>query len=282
MATNIRMNKNIRYKNLLKSKAYKFALKKAHDKVSSIIDNKRFAIEYFPNFPSYINLPTLYEEDFSDLTTYTEHTEEFVTIYNSSNNSGFSYIINSYFIHLIFFAFAFIIPVLFNVNLSPEKLILPSSTKEIALNTLSESSQDVPEMIVIPNLAINTTVSRSNYKNGSWAESENSASYDQESASLNTTRGHTLIFAHAKTGLFSNLLNISSKDSIFILGSSNKLYEYNVSGIETVDPSEVYKMESLGDHNLTLITCQGEDDKYRLLVKATLRSDYKVQPEEVI
>ena len=49
---------------------------------------------------------------------------------------------------------------------------------------------------------------------------------------------------------------------------SEGVYIYKVKQIQYIDPVDVQKVTSIGDHNLTLFTCEGFDDKYRLVVKA--------------
>lgn len=123
-----------------------------------------------------------------------------------------------------------------------------------------------PVRIVIPSSDIDISVTQSEIKDGYWETSENTASYGLGSAYPGQV-GNSVIFAHARQGLFYNLKELEKSDLIYVL-TSKRWYGYKVSDIKTVFPDQVEVISPTKEERLTLYTCSGFADKKRLIVVA--------------
>lgn len=151
-------------------------------------------------------------------------------------------------------------------------IIYASDSTSPIVNQIDLSKQKVemnerPEVLYIPSQNIKANVKLGAIKNGTWELEEDYAMYAQGSSTLSSEFGNVIIYAHAKKELFMNL-----KDTIIgsnvIVYSSDKLYEYEIIEKELILPSEVNEIKKIGPHHLTLFTCDGPDDEYRLVVRA--------------
>lgn len=136
--------------------------------------------------------------------------------------------------------------------------------------------QEVPLRVTIPSVGINLDIVQSGIENGTWVVPEKSAGFAQGSSFLDQEHGNSIIFAHARYQMFRNLLDIKPNAEITIIGTDN-LYVYKVSSVEKILPDEIDKLESYGENHLTLFTCEGINDEYRLLVKAKRIDTYSLK-----
>lgn len=123
-----------------------------------------------------------------------------------------------------------------------------------------------PLRIVIPILSIDLPVVEANAINGYWELSETSASHGVGSANPGAI-GNTVVFAHAREGLFLPLKNIKKDNLIYIL-TKDRWYRYKVTDIKFVDPNQIEVIAPTSDETLTLFTCSGFLDNKRLIVTA--------------
>ncbi len=142
------------------------------------------------------------------------------------------------------------------------------------------SYSEYPLRIIIKNKDINTLIEPAKLENGTWSISENKANFGVESGYLDSPFGNIIIFAHARKNLFKNLKTVDIGDEITIIGDNN-YYTYKVVKKEKILPEEVNKAKSIGDTNLSLFTCDGNDDEYRLLIKAVKISKNELPNKEV-
>lgn len=139
--------------------------------------------------------------------------------------------------------------------------IKPDSSFEIV-----PSVQKTPTRIIVPTLKIDLPITRSRLINGYWEVSKNTASFGDGSAPPGTN-GNTVIFAHAKEGMFLPLKNITYGKDVYIL-TSDTWFHYRVDEIREVNPTDVYVVKKTDDERLTLFTCDGFLDQKRLVVIA--------------
>ncbi len=170
-----------------------------------------------------------------------------------------------------------ITPHVTEAHIEIERLV---NVNEINLS-VSPTVNEKPLRITIPSRGINIKVEESAVENGTWAVPEHSAGYAGGSALLDEEHGNSIIFAHARNGLFRDLLGIRDSDEITVIGTEN-IYKYKVTSIEKILPDEIDKIKSFGGHNLTLFTCEGWNDEYRLLVKAKRIDTYSLNSSEII
>jgi LPXTG-site transpeptidase (sortase) family protein len=130
----------------------------------------------------------------------------------------------------------------------------------------SKTLENIPVKILIPNADIDLKVTPSKVVDGYWELSETTASYGLGSG-LPGSKSNTVIFAHAREGLFYNLKDVKLKDTIYVF-SKNKWYQYKVNKIIAIFPDQKEVIEPTKKETLTLYTCTGFNDEKRLVVTA--------------
>lgn len=128
------------------------------------------------------------------------------------------------------------------------------------------SPQDLPEKIIIPSIAMDIGIKPAKVVGGTWEIFDETASFGLGSAPPGQ-KGNTVIFAHAKRGLFAPLRNIKKDAPIYILTPVG-WYSYQVTEIKTVSPKQVEVLLPTEEETLTLYTCSGFADTKRLVVHA--------------
>ena len=123
-----------------------------------------------------------------------------------------------------------------------------------------------PGRIIIPSQRINLSVVEANVVNGYWEISETTASHGVGSANPGEI-GNTVIFAHAREGLFLPLKDVKENDEIIVL-TKERWYRYEVKEIKDVDPNQTEVIAPTTDETLTLYTCSGFLDNKRRIVLA--------------
>lgn len=129
-----------------------------------------------------------------------------------------------------------------------------------------EIKGDSPVRIVIPSAKIDVSVVEAPIIDGFWETATDSASFGLGSAYPSET-GNTVIFAHARQGLFENLRLTKKEDMIYIFTKS-RWYAYKTKEIKSVLPNQVEVVSPTLDKTLTLYTCDGYRDTYRLVIVA--------------
>lgn len=152
------------------------------------------------------------------------------------------------------------------LTLFPQESI--STEPILADTTFSQSSAEdqIPTRIIIPSVSIDLPITIAPLKNGYWIPSETTASFG-EGSSLPTGNSNTVIFAHAREGLFLPLRNVKVQDTVYVM-TANSYVSYTIDTITEVKPTDVYTVKPTDDKRLTLFTCSGFLDQKRLLVVA--------------
>lgn len=127
-----------------------------------------------------------------------------------------------------------------------------------------KESMQPPLRVVIPSLQINIPVVEAKIINGYWELSQTTASHGIGSANPGEI-GNTVIFAHARKGLFLPLKDIKKNSDIYIL-TKDRWYRYTVSQINEVLPQNTEVIKPTEEETLTLFTCTGFMDSKRLIV----------------
>jgi len=131
-------------------------------------------------------------------------------------------------------------------------------------------AQQSPNRIVIPSLNINLPVKEAKIVSGFWEVFPDSAGFGLGSAYPDET-GNTVIFAHARQGLFLPLKEIKTGESVLVL-TADAWYSYTVAEIKEVLPSQTEVIGPTDSSILTLYTCSGYADSKRLIVTAVKNS----------
>lgn len=129
-----------------------------------------------------------------------------------------------------------------------------------------DNASEPPSRVVIPNVSIDLKVTESAVKDGYWEVSETNASHGMGSANPGKT-GNSVIFAHARTGLFYNLKDVEKNDIVYVF-TQKRWFAYKVTNIQSVYPDQVEVIAPTKDQTLTLYTCTGYSDEKRLIVTA--------------
>ncbi len=151
---------------------------------------------------------------------------------------------------------------------SPRYLQVPSRNP-IVINPIlytAKLNADTPNRIVIPAIAIDLPVVKAPVVNGYWQLSDTTASYGEGSGHPGMP-GNTVIFAHARVGLFYNLKDAKVGNVIYVY-TQHKKYIYTVSKISAVYPNQTDVIAPTKTDTLTLYTCTGFYDQQRLIVTA--------------
>ena len=153
------------------------------------------------------------------------------------------------------------------------------SDNDIILTQKIVETEENPVKIFIPKIKVNLDVVMGKIIDGTWDLNDYSALYAEGSSPLSTQYGNSIIYAHSRPGLFGGLKDLEFTDLIFVTGE-NKTYVYEVISKEHILPNEIEKIKVAGSHQLTLFTCDGPYDKFRLLVKAKKVNEFTGQYDE--
>lgn len=174
------------------------------------------------------------------------------------NQSIINKLVGLLFITVALFVLMFKLPVQKPIDKSP--IVINSKLLE------SKQIENIPVRIIIPKTDIDLKVIPAQIVNGYWELSETTASYGLGSGHPKHA-SNTVIFAHARKGLFYNLKNVKTGDSIYVF-TKNKWYRYKVNKITAVYPNETEVIQPTKKETLTLYTCTGFSDEKRLVVTA--------------
>jgi len=138
----------------------------------------------------------------------------------------------------------------------------------ISLKVISKKDKKPlpPERIIIPALNIDIMVKESKIVNGYWEVFSDSAGFGLGS-SYPDEKGNQVIFAHAREGLFLPLRNAKIGQNVLIF-TKEKWFEYRISNIKEVLPSQTDVINPSTEEMLTLYTCSGFSDSKRLIISA--------------
>lgn len=130
----------------------------------------------------------------------------------------------------------------------------------------NQEGDEQPLRIIIPEVQIDLEVKKAEVINGYWKVFQDSAGWG-EGSGFPGKKGNQVIFAHARKGLFLTLNNIKKEDRIYV-HTAKTWYEYSVVDIKQVTPNQIEVIAPTEDESLTLYTCSGYNDSYRLIIVA--------------
>ena len=161
---------------------------------------------------------------------------------------------------------ALILAILFFIGgLSTQYIQAHQSISYNPTPTTVQKTQTEPLRISIPQVALSSEVKPGGIVNGQWILSDIYVHF----MTLDAGANKTLFYAHERQGLFVNLKRIKKGDNIFVTDNKKKITTYQVYSIESVKPTETNKLYGDPD-TITLYTCDGAFDQFRLVVKAKL------------
>ncbi len=175
---------------------------------------------------------------------------------------------------------AFLLPINAKAQRIDTKVVVEKDDINVDLSP-RYNYNDIPLRIIINDLNIDANVKSSRIVNGTWEVNDEHANFGEGSSYLDEPHGNTIIFAHAREKLFRNLDNVKNGNVINVIGEKG-IYSYKIISVYRVLPNEIEKLISYGSENLTLFTCEGFGDEYRLVVKAQKIDNSDLKLEEVI
>ena len=125
-----------------------------------------------------------------------------------------------------------------------------------------------PTRILIPSAEIDLPVVSAEVGFNTWQTSTTMASYGSGTTPPGLI-GNTVLFAHARLGLFGSLYKVQVGDLIHVFTSLD-WFVYRVEEVRTVVPEDISIISPQQKLELTLFTCTGPNDAHRLVVKAVL------------
>ncbi len=128
-----------------------------------------------------------------------------------------------------------------------------------------KKEKEVPHRVVIPKVSVDRLIKEAVIQNGTWETFDDFVSYGLGSALPDELKGSTVMFAHARAGLFSRLDELLDGDSIYVLGK-NSWYRYQVLKKIYVLPTETDFLKEDYGRSLILFTCYGPLDEKRVVI----------------
>jgi len=167
---------------------------------------------------------------------------------------------------------------MFAVILSPIPTRPPSqpfvaiAPKRLSGPELVKINLGIPTRVVVSSVNIDLPVKMGSYNSAdqTWTLDNQSAFYADRSVPANDSNGSTLIYGHARFGLFAKLPEIAEGATAEVYTDSGKIFSYTFASSRQVKPDDTSIFVNSGAPTLALQTCSGPFDIYRTLVSFNL------------
>lgn len=142
--------------------------------------------------------------------------------------------------------------------------------KVTMISSVEAKRKDEIVSITLKKIEVSLPVKRAIRENNVWPITDDVAAFFGEGSANPGQPGSTVIFGHAKVGVFDLLPLINVGDSV-TLTSKTKIYNYTVSERQFIGADDIASLllNDKSSHRLMIFTCAGDKDQYRLLVQAT-------------
>lgn len=138
-----------------------------------------------------------------------------------------------------------------------------------------------PKYIQIPSLKISLPVEVAKIKGDEWLLTDNLTAFYGEKSAFPGQPGMTILFAHAKEGLFAQLPALL-ENNVIVVQTKTMLYFYQIDEKKIIDPLDTSFLvsEKHKKNKLAVFTCYGVGDRKRIVFFAPLKivipiSEYK-------
>lgn len=142
---------------------------------------------------------------------------------------------------------------------------LPKKVEET--NNMEVLALEIPSKIQASVIDLDLKVKPADVEKDTWQLFDDAASFGRGSAALNSAKGNTVIFAHAKSKLFARLNDLNENDEVLVKSKLNT-YKFVVSQKLYVEPSDIEFINRDYGKSLILFTCYGPDDEKRVVIIA--------------
>ena len=127
--------------------------------------------------------------------------------------------------------------------------------------------------IVVPSIGIDIEVVPGVYDvtASSWQVDDTAAFHASTTVPVNDSNGTTLIYGHARWGIFGTLPDVKTGAEASVYTSEGKHFVYTFESVEQVTPDDTSMLTTKGSPKLILQTCSGFFDQYRTLAVFQLK-----------
>lgn len=155
---------------------------------------------------------------------------------------------------------------MFVVVTTPAPTVRAQAVAPILRRSVAVAS-GVPNRLVVQSVGVDLPVGLGSYDQAtdSWTLSDDQAYYADTSVPVNNNNGTTLIYGHARDGLFGSLadLQVGARAAVYTNNGQAFYYQYQLK--RDLDPTDTSIFTSDGPSVLVLQTCAGEWDSYRAM-----------------
>lgn len=146
------------------------------------------------------------------------------------------------------------------------------SPKRLSVPAFVNINLGIPNRVVVASVNIDLPVRVGSYNptDQTWTLDMQSAFYADRSVPANDSNGSTLIYGHARSGLFAELPKITEGATAQVYTDSGKVFSYTFASSRQVKPDDTSIFVSSGAPILALQTCSGPFDIFRTLVSFNL------------
>lgn len=125
----------------------------------------------------------------------------------------------------------------------------------------------MPNRIVVSGVGIDLPVDVGTYDpaSGEWTVSDDRAYFADNSVPVNDNNGVTLIYGHARWGVFGALPDLKPGATADVYTDNGRVFHYQYQSQRQVNPGDVSVFRVSGPPTLTLQTCAGSWDMYRAM-----------------
>lgn len=144
--------------------------------------------------------------------------------------------------------------------------ILERSRMELSRSQTSPRRFSVPVEVSVGNI-LSMSLLPGTYNDGDWSLDDNLPLYLQ-TAAFPGENGHIIIYGHNTPKVFGTLNRTKIGEKVTVRLANGSKREYAVTEIHTVRTDQVEFLQETNYELLTLYTCSGPLDRYRLLIQA--------------
>ena len=137
-----------------------------------------------------------------------------------------------------------------------------------------QAIQGIPNRIIVPSVGIDVGVATGSYdpSDESWTLDNTEAFYADISVPVNDNNGVTLIYGHARSAVFSRILQLTDGAEAVVYTDNGHAFHYVYQSRQEVDPTDLSIVHANGPPTLMLQTCSGPFDAYRTMISFKLVS----------
>lgn len=142
-----------------------------------------------------------------------------------------------------------------------QNLTRPSKPQQVTAVT------GTPNRLVINSLGMDLPIDVGAYDptSGEWTTADDRAFFADNSVPANDSNGVTLIYGHARWGVFGSLPDLKPGATADLYTSNGRVFHYQYKSVREVVPTDTSVFTVYGPPTLMLQTCTGAWDMYRAM-----------------